>query len=333
MINKFSILNGAKYFSPGIFQNYLVFVPAKKYIKYFSGTARIDFWKSNGMSEENIENITKSDSNFAPTSVDHRLLPDINLNGHCLINNIPISKKVINLYISYTLSPWLRNVNADFTLNNCLFGSVKLSKNADPDKCKYRGYSIGFDCRPEFSFTDESMRKNVIIFGADISSPGHIDNKGKDILILGEGPTQGLYDTTLTAETIYPINFKEPNKRFVYTTLHYTTLHYTTLHYSTLHYTTLHYTTLHYTTLHYTTQHYTTLHYTTLHYTMLQVYTTLEATSYLLMLQKYTNLKKKNSEIKDYVLCLGNTSKDLTINNMKKKSRIERSCKIFLCLF
>ena len=35
----------------------------------------------------------------------------------------------------------------------------------------------------------------------------HIDNQGKDILILGEGPTQGLDETTLTAEAIYPINF------------------------------------------------------------------------------------------------------------------------------
>ena len=82
MINKFSILNGAKYFSSGIFQNYLVFMPAKKYIKYFSGTTRINSWKYNGMSEENIENITKSDSNFAPTFVDHHVLPDINFNVH-----------------------------------------------------------------------------------------------------------------------------------------------------------------------------------------------------------------------------------------------------------
>ena len=63
LINKFSILNGAKYFSLRIFQNYLVFLPAKKYIKYFIGTTRIESWKSNGMSEENIENITKSNSN------------------------------------------------------------------------------------------------------------------------------------------------------------------------------------------------------------------------------------------------------------------------------
>ena len=57
------------------------------------------------MSEENIVNITKSDSNFAPTFVDHHLLTDIKFNGHCLINNISIPKKIINLYISYTLSP------------------------------------------------------------------------------------------------------------------------------------------------------------------------------------------------------------------------------------
>ena len=82
MKNKFSILNGANYFSSGIFQNYLVFIPAKKYIKYFSGTTQIDLWKFNGMSEENIENITKSDINFAPTFVDHHILLDINFNEH-----------------------------------------------------------------------------------------------------------------------------------------------------------------------------------------------------------------------------------------------------------
>ena len=58
MINKISIHNGAKYFSSAVFQNYLVFVPAKKYIKYFSGTTRIDSWKSKKISEENIKNIT-----------------------------------------------------------------------------------------------------------------------------------------------------------------------------------------------------------------------------------------------------------------------------------
>ena len=77
----------------------------KKYIKYFSGTTQIESWKSNGMSEEIIENITKSDSNFAPNFVDHHLLPDMNFSGHCLIKNkISIPKKVIDLYISYKVN-------------------------------------------------------------------------------------------------------------------------------------------------------------------------------------------------------------------------------------
>ena len=94
------------------------------------------------MSEENIENITKLESNFAPIFLDHCLLPDINFNGNFLINNISIPKQVINLYISYKLSTWLRNSNTDFTSDNCLFGSIKLTKNADPDIYVYTGYGI-----------------------------------------------------------------------------------------------------------------------------------------------------------------------------------------------
>ena len=86
-----------------------------------------------------MENITKYDSNFAPTFAYHHLLPDMNFNGECLIkNNISIPKKVINLYLSYTGSQ-LRNLNTDFTLGNCLFGSVNLTKNGGLDKYKYNG--------------------------------------------------------------------------------------------------------------------------------------------------------------------------------------------------
>ena len=173
------------------------------------------------MSEESIENITKSDDNFAPTFLDHPVLPEISFNEHCLIkNNISIPKKVINLYFSYILGHQLRNLNTDFTLGNCLFGSVKLAKYADLDKYKYTGYSIVIDSRSELLFTDGSYRKNVIIFGADMSSSVHVDNKRKDILILGEGPTQGLDDTTLTAEPKYSINFTQSRKGFVLS-LHY----------------------------------------------------------------------------------------------------------------
>ena len=53
-----------------------------------------------------------------------------------------------------------------------------------------------------------------------MSSSVHVDNKKKDILILGEGPTQGLDDTTLTAEKKYSINVTETRKKFCLS-LHY----------------------------------------------------------------------------------------------------------------
>ena len=88
-----------------------------------------------------------------------------------------------------------------------MFGAIKLTKNTDPDKCKYSAYDTGFGSRSKLLFTDGSYGKNVIIFGADMSSSVHDDNKGKDILILGERATQGLDDTTLTAEAKYSTNF------------------------------------------------------------------------------------------------------------------------------
>ena len=46
-----------------------------------------------------------------------------------------------------------------------------------------------------------------------MSSSIHIDNKKKDILVLGRGPTQGL-ESTLTAEKMYSINFTVTKKTF-----------------------------------------------------------------------------------------------------------------------
>ena len=72
LTNEFSILNGAKYLSSGRLQNYSIFI------------------------------LAKSDNYIAPTLADHNLWPNINFDGHCLINNISIHKKVLNLYIFLT---------------------------------------------------------------------------------------------------------------------------------------------------------------------------------------------------------------------------------------
>ena len=68
--------------------------------------------------------------------------------------------------------------------------------------------------RGSFSFPGGGYGLNVIIFGADMNSSPHIDNYGKDILILGTGPTQGLGEHSLTAEKKDSINFTKNNTKF-----------------------------------------------------------------------------------------------------------------------
>ena len=117
----------------------------------------------------------------------------------------------MNIYIVYELGA-SRSHNNDPTLKNYLFGGVTLTKNTDIDKDKYSGYGIGFDRRSSFSFTSGGFGQNVIMFGVDMSSSAHIDNKKKDMLVLGKGPRQGLKHN-LTAEKMYSINFTVTRKK------------------------------------------------------------------------------------------------------------------------
>ena len=82
---------------------------------------------------------------------------------------------------------------------------------------------IGFDSKGTLSHPSGGIGQNVIIFGADISSSAYANNKTKSILILGEGFTQGLDDTTPYAEKMYSINFTATKKKF-YLSLHYNRL-------------------------------------------------------------------------------------------------------------
>ena len=74
-----------------------------------------------------------------------------------------------------------------------------MTRNDDIDKYGYSGYGIGFDRKSSFSFPSGGFGKNIITFGVDMRSSAHVDNKKKDILILGKGRTQGL-EQTLTSE-------------------------------------------------------------------------------------------------------------------------------------
>ena len=79
-------------------------------------------------------------------------------------------------------------------------------------KYKYSRYGIGFYRHGTFS-VGNGFGKNVIIFGADMCSSVHVDNKKIYIPILAGGTTQRLDDTTLTAERKYSINFTKHNKK------------------------------------------------------------------------------------------------------------------------
>ena len=106
--------------------------------------------------------------------------------------------------------------NFDPTLQNCLFGEIELIKNSDIAKYEYAGYGIGFDSKGTFSHPSGIIGVNVIIFGADMSSSAHANNKTKNVLILCDGFTQGLEDTTLYAEKKYSLNFTATRKKFCF---------------------------------------------------------------------------------------------------------------------
>ena len=171
-------------------------------------------------------------------------------------------EKIANIYIVYETERSV-NISSYPTLENCLFGAVKLTKHVDVDLYKYSGFGIGFSRKGSYSIGDE-IGRNVIIFGVDMSSSTHIENKKKDILLLGKGPTHRL-EHTLTAEKWYLINFTKENTKFCLS-----------LHYN-------------------------------------------GANSYLFVnVTEIIKFKTEDSDITAYRLCLGNISKDSSVENMKK---------------
>ena len=88
----------------------------------------------------------------------------LKLNGSCLktvrkLTYVFKGPMTFNGYIVYSLSSNLNNF--DFALAGCLFGAIRLVKNADIDKYKYLGYGIGFDSRGTFLFPDSTFAQNV----------------------------------------------------------------------------------------------------------------------------------------------------------------------------
>ena len=203
----FSYFISKRHFQEDGTQNCLVSQPLNKYFKLIANTGYILLRGSKGLSSETIKPPSMSDDSLTPVISYYGTKTRIKFTGSCLKQpKISYTQgTIVNIYIAYELGASGSN-NNDPTLKNCLIGAVTLTKNADIDKYGYSGYGIRFDRRSSFSFPGGGFGQNVLIFGADMSSSAHIDNKKKDILVLEKRPTQGLVHT-LTAEKMYSINF------------------------------------------------------------------------------------------------------------------------------
>ena len=175
MINKYSILNDAKYFSSDGLQNYLVLISVRR-VGVNNSTDKIELWGSTGRSEEEIKNAHISDVIFSPKLIDNFRFRKVKFEGICLKRDSEsfLHKKIVNLYIYYELNTWSKDLNTDSALGNCLFRAVKLTKNADPDKYRYSSYHIECNSRSKDRW---KHGKNVIIVGVDNSSSVHIDGR------------------------------------------------------------------------------------------------------------------------------------------------------------
>ena len=209
-----SYFKGKQYFDEGSGkQNYLVFLPLSKYFKLntiVSVTDRVLSWQSKGLSNESTKSPTTSDNSFNPRLGYYDTKIRVQFTGSCLKQPkfTFTHKKIVNIYIVYELGASTSH-SSDPTIKICLFSAVILTKNGDIEKYKYSGYGIGFDRRSSFHF----QLVDLVKFLVQIWVLLHADNKKKDILVLGKGPTQGL-ESTLTAEKMYSINFTVTKKTF-----------------------------------------------------------------------------------------------------------------------
>ena len=100
------------------------------------------------MSKEIIKAPRSNNNILAPTkenTLDHQKIK-LKFKGSCLVQDqiTYTPQTILNIYIVYEIAK--KNSISDYPmLENCLFGSVKLTKNPDIDMYKYSGYGIRFD--------------------------------------------------------------------------------------------------------------------------------------------------------------------------------------------
>ena len=189
------------------------------------------YWNPNDIydnSNKNQLNSVRNTKNVAPDIKNTISQLYVSFNGNYFKQDpITIPNNVINIYVVYKLNPIKSTRNTDYTIQNALFGDMKITKNTDSSKNNYKGYGLCFDEGGEFghtvkqgNFNRTTNAKNVIIFGLDMSSSVHATNRSNNIYVMGKEFIQGINDTTIYAEKLFHNNFTEHGVKFVLS-LHY----------------------------------------------------------------------------------------------------------------
>ena len=152
-------------------------ISTTEYILKIANTKYISSWQPKGLSNKIIKPPT-SDNSLNPTISYYGTKARLEFRGSCLKQDKSTFNhgKIVNIYIVYELDKTYVKTNP--MLVNCLFGAD--IDSADIDKNKYSRYGTGFDRSSVYLLLDGSFGRYVVIFGVDMSSSVHVDNKGKD---------------------------------------------------------------------------------------------------------------------------------------------------------
>ena len=197
-------------------QSYLVY-ECRNYSFKKDNSGKLTTWKSTGVDNLSTNSDLRaiSDSTLVTPILENDVRMNIKFEGNYFVQNKvvhPNNNNVVNIYIVYKLDPVNSFRNTDYTIQNALFGAIKIYKNTDSSKNKYEGYGICFDEGGTFSIGNINNGRNVLIFGADMSFSIHSTNKANNIYVLGKEFVQVINDTAIYAEKIYKTNFTQADK-------------------------------------------------------------------------------------------------------------------------
>ena len=196
-----ALTNGRDYYRDEMYLLYEYRTYSFKTNTFTTGSILISNWKSTG-----INNYSRnSDMDGGSGGINYPILVD---NGRMSVKFVgvylkqsklvrPTNNNVINVYIVYKLDTVSSTRDDTFTVQNALFGGIRLTKNTDTSKYKYEGYGICFDEGGMFGMGNITDGRNVLIFGVHENSVIHSNNEANNIFVMGDGFVQGINDTTL----------------------------------------------------------------------------------------------------------------------------------------